>query len=159
MSNKTIFLKRLSQNKVTLLLEDATNAVMPAKWFTMTEKSPRIAVPAGYALSIFANSTLESMMKRNIFEVENIKDLIELAQEHGLLHRDEEEIKELAKPKRPDEMLMSILKGGNEAKIKELFASQDKHRALQLTIANQKSLSMQVVQLVEDIVKIAIIEE
>lgn len=157
-TGKTIFLKKLRGGSLSLYLNDV-EGILPSRWFVMDHKIPRIGVPSNYALSIFTDSSLESIMKKNHFEVENMADLLALAQEKGYVAPTEEEIKAIVAPKRTKETLFAILKGGNDSKIKDLFESDDKARALEIAAANVKDLSLDTVAKIEAILGMAITEE
>ena len=86
-------------------------------------------------------------------------DLLALAQEKGYVAPTEEEIKAIVAPKRTKETLFAILKGGNDSKIKDLFESDDKARALEIAAANVKDLSLDTVAKIEAILGMAITEE
>lgn len=155
---KTIFLNKLRAGTLDLRLEDV-EGILPTRWFTMDHKTPRIGVPSNYALSILIDSKNEAIMNKNYFEIENMKDLLALAQEKGYIAPSEEEVKILTEPKRSKETLLAILKGGNHSKIKDLFESEDKVRALEIATANIKDLSLDTVSKIEAIVGMAIREE
>lgn len=158
LTGRIVFFKKLIDGGLSLFLEDVDGAMLP-KWYSMDEKIPRIGVPMNYALSIFTNATLETMLKQNMFEIENIADVIAAAEERGFIAKAEEELKELKTPKRTKETLVAILKGGNIKKVEELFASADKERAFELAAQNVAELSMQVVDRIEEITGMALREE
>lgn len=157
LTGRTVFLKKLVDGGVSLYLQDVDST--QTKWFLMNDKSPRIGVPMNYALSIFTDAVLESMLRRNIFEVENIAELVQAAEERNFIAKAEDELKEIKAPKRAKETLVAILKGGNLAKIDELFKSADKERAWELAVQNVDQLSMQVVDKIEEITGMALREE
>ena len=157
LTGRTVFFKKLIDGTVSLLMEDVDTT--QSKWFAMDEKSPRIGVPMNYALSIFTDSVLENMLKTNIFEVENLDDLIKAAEERNFIAKSEEEIKELKTSKRSKETITAIVKGGNLQKIEELFSSVDKERAFEITVAIVDQLSIQVIDKIEKITGMAIREE
>lgn len=155
---KTIYLKKLVKSNISLHLEDV-EGVLNSRWFTMNGKTNRIGVPSNFALSIFVDQALQNMMNKNLFEVENMEALIALAEESGFISPSTEEKKALTAPKRNEKMLLAIIQGGNAKKIEELFDSSDKERALELAIANAKSLPMETIEQIEKITHVAIIEE
>ena len=155
---KTVFFKKLVDGGVSIYLQDIEGS-LPARWFSMDHKVSRIGVPLNYALSIFVDSSVESMMRKNLFEIENLDSLIKEAEELGYIAPSEEEVKELTAPKRTKEMLLAILKGGNEKKLRELFESSDKERAVEIITASYKDFSMDTIQKIEDILGMAISEE
>ena len=157
LTGRIVFFKKLARGSVSLYMQDVDSAM--AKWFVMDAKTPRIGVPMNYALSIFTDATLERMLKNNIFEIENIKEVVAAAEERGFIAKAEEELKELTAPKRSKESLLAILKGGNLTKIEELFKSADKERAWELVGQNIDQLSIQVVDKIEEITGMALREE
>lgn len=157
LTGRTVFFKKLIDGSVSLYMEDVDTA--QAKWFAMDEKSPRIGVPMNYALSIFTDSVLENMLKSNIFEVENIDDLIKAAEERNFIAKSEEEMKEIKASKRSKDMIAAIIKGGNLQKIEELFNSVDKERAFEIAVSVVDQLSIQVIEKIEKITGMAIREE
>ena len=156
-AQKTIFFKKLIDGGVLLLLQDS-EGVLPDKWFNMDHRTPRIGVPLNYALSVFQNQTIESMLKSNYFEIENINDLLGTAEEKSIVALSEEENKIIAAPKRTNELIVSILRGGNETKIKELFDSADRQRAFDLALQHASEFSISTVDKVEKILGMAILE-
>lgn len=156
-AQKTIFFKKLIDGGVLLNLRDS-DGVLPDKWFNMDHKTPRIGVPLNYALSIFQDQTLESMLKSNYFEIENLQDLIGVAEEKTVISLAPEQLEEMIAPKRTPELILGIIKGGNEAKMKELFESADKQRAFDLAVTHASELSMSTINKVESILGMAIIE-
>lgn len=157
LTGRTVFLKKLVDGGVSLYLQDVDST--QAKWFLMNDKSPRIGVPMNYALSIFTDAVLEGMLKRHVFDVENIEDVIAAAEDRGFIAKAEEELKEIKAPKRTKETLVAILKGGNVTKVDELFKSADKERAWELAVQNVDQLSMQIVDKIEEITGMALREE
>lgn len=155
---RTIYLKKLVKSNISLHLEDV-EGVLAARWFTMNGKTNRIGVPSNFALSIFINQSLQKMMNKNLFEVENMDQLLALAKESGFISPSEEEEKAYTAPKRTEAMLLAIIRGGKIDKIKELFDSSDRERALELAIENAKSLPMETIEQIEKITRVAIIEE
>lgn len=155
---KTVFFKKLVDGALHLYLQDV-DGVMAPRWFMMDHNVPRIGVPLNYALSLFIDANVEYTFKKNAFEVEGIADLVKIAEERGYIAVSEEEVKEIVAPKRNNAMLLSILKGGDTTKIKALFASADKERALDVAMSNAKVLSRDTVALIESIVGMAITEE
>lgn len=154
---KTIFFKKLSEGGVSIYLQDV-EGILPARWFQLDYKVPRIGVPVNYALSIFTDSNVEKLLKRKYFEVENMADLIAIAEERNYIAPSEEQVKELVAPSRTKELLLKIIQGGNEVKLRELFASADRNRALEIAVANSNTLTMEVVQRIEEILGMAITE-
>lgn len=162
---RTVFLNKLSSGGVTVRLLDV-EGILPARAFTMTDKMPRIGVPLNYALNIFIDSTLQQMIAENYFEVVDYQTLEKDAAEKGYIVLEQEpaqgeELKSsVASPKAlTKEIILAIIRGGNEQKIRELFASADKHRALEIATANSKDLSSNIVDLVEKVLGMAIAEE
>lgn len=155
---KTIYLKKLVKSNISLHLEDV-EGILNSRWFIMDGKMNRIGVPSNFALSIFVNQSLQVMLNKNLFEVENMEDLLAIAEEKGFIAPSEEERKSYTAPKRTEGMLLAIIKGGQKAKIKKLFESSDKGRALELAIENAKSLPMETIEQIEDLTHVAIIEE
>lgn len=157
-SGKTIFFKKLTDGSVSLLLQDV-DGVLPEKWFAMDQRMPRIGVPENYALSLYINSVIKQMMDRNYFEIENLAELTQMAEDKGFIAPSEEEKAVLLTPKRTKETLLAILKGGNEVKIRELFASADRKRTLEICTENSNTFSRDLVNQIEDILGMAITEE
>lgn len=155
---KTVFFKKLIKGSVSLHLQDV-DGILPSRWFAMDHKVPRIGVPMSYALSIFIDATIEKMMKQNYFEIENINELLAAAKEKGYVSLSEEEVQVITAPKRTNETLVAILKGGNKSKIKELFESNDKQRAIHLATENVKLFSLEAIAVIEDVLGMAITEE
>lgn len=155
---KPVYFKKLVEGSVSLYLQDVEGSLQN-KWFVMDSKVPRIAIPANYALSIFIDRSVEAMVDANYVEVEDMAGLIKLAEDQGYISPSEEQVKTLTAPKRTKETIIAILKGGNETKIKELLASSDKERAVELAIANSKNFSLDAVNVLEKILGMAIIEE
>lgn len=158
---RTINLRKLSEGGVSLFLQDV-EGVLPSKWFTMNQRLPKVPVPINYALSIFLDATLQRMLEENLFEIVEAEDLKKAAVERGLIAEDNAEdpvVLEISTPKRSAEILLAILKAGNETKIKELFESADKVRAFDIAKSNAKALSTGTVSLIEEIVGMAITEE
>ena len=157
LAGRIVFFKKLIDGSVSLFMQDVDTSM--EKWFAMDEKSPRIGVPMNYALSIFTDATLESMLKQHVFEIENINEVVAAAEERGFIAKAEDELKELKAPKRTKETLLAIIKGGNLAKIEELFKSPDKERAWELVVQNIEQLSIQTVDKIEEITGMALREE
>jgi hypothetical protein len=155
---KTIFFKKLSEGSISLYLSDV-DGVLPQKWFRLDQKMPRIGVPENYALSLFTDAVIEKMMKKNYFEIEELANLVKIAEERGIIAPSEEEKAVMVTPKRTQAILLAILKGGNEAKIRELFDSSDRNRALELATANALDLSGNAVAVIEKVLGMAITEE
>lgn len=155
---KTVFIKKLTEGTVRLYISDV-EGILPAKWFVLDAKKPRIGVPVNYALSIFSDSSLQKMLDKNYIDVENMADLIAKAEELGYLAPSEEEVKNLTAPKRTNETLLAILKGGNKKKITELLESADDKRAVDVAKSNLNDLSLDTVSLIEEIIGLAIREE
>lgn len=154
----TIFFNKLSEGSVSLFMQDA-DGILPSRWFVMDGRMPRIGVPLNYALGVFTDASLKHMLDNNYFEVENVDALVKAAQEKGFIALSEEEEKEIQAPRRKPEVILAILKGGNADKIRELFESSDKERAFDIAIKNSKSLSVETVRLIEEILGMAILEE
>jgi hypothetical protein len=155
---KPIFCKKLIGGGVLLYLQDS-EGLLPPKWFNMDEKMPRIGIPVNYAVSILNDYTIKNMLNNNMFEIENIEDLIKESESRLYIAPSEEEVQVLTEKKRSDALLLTILRGGNKAKIQELFNSADKERALDIAIANAKSFSMDLIESIESIVGMALVEE
>jgi hypothetical protein len=155
---KTVFFKKLVDSSVSLYVQDV-EGILPARWFVMDQKMPRIGIPVNYALSLFVDSSIEAMLKANYIEIEDMAGLIKLAEEKGYISPTEEEVKVLTAPKRTVEALFAIIKGGNTTKLEELFKSADKERALEIVTAKQTELSSDVVAKIEKILGVAISEE
>ena len=154
---RIVFFKKLIDGSVSLFMQDVDTAM--EKWFAMDEKSPRIGVPMNYALSIFTDATLESMLKQHVFEIENIDEVVAAAEERGFIAKAADELKEIKAPRRTKETLLAIIKGGNLAKIEELLKSADKERAWELVVQNVEQLSIQTVDKIEEITGMALREE
>lgn len=155
---KTVFFRRLVDATVSLNLTDV-DGVLPNKWFVMDLKTPRIGVPANYALSYFIDAGVEAMFKANYCEVEDMPGLVKLAKEKGYIDPSEEEVAILNAPKRDKNMLFAIIQGGNQAKLEELFKSADRERALELVQEKKDELSTGTISKIEKILGVAIAEE
>lgn len=155
---KTVFFKKLAEGTVRLYINDI-EGVLPSRWFIMDTRTPRIGVPVNYALTIFSDNSLQAMLNKNYIEVENMAALVKEAEEKGYIAPSEEEVKQLTAPKRSNEALFAILKGGNSTKIQDLFESADKHRALEVAKSRTKDLSLDVISTIESILGMAITEE
>jgi hypothetical protein len=155
---KTIYFKKLTDGGVSLLLQDV-EGVLPEKWFAMDQKMPRIGIPENYALSLYINSVIKKMLDKNYFEIENIADLVKIAEAKGFIAPSEEEKVVLLAPKRSKETLTAIIRNGNEEKLRELFASADRTRSLDIATAISKTLSLEVIERIENILGMAITEE
>lgn len=154
----TAFFNKVARGSVSLHLDDV-NGIMPSRWFRMEHNRERIAVPINYALSVFTNNDLAAMLKEKYFEIENIEEFLKVAQEQGYVAYTPEEEKEIKAPAKTDAMLLMIMQGGNQVKIKELFESTDKERALSLARDNHDKLSIGVATLIEEVTGMAVLED
>lgn len=156
--DKTVFFKKLVDGAVHIYMQDF-DGVLPARWFVMDQRMPRIGVPMNYALTVFSDHSVELMLKKNYVEIENMDVLIREAEARSIIAPSQEEVKELTAPKRTKEMIFSILKGANESKIRELFESADRERALGIATERINELSLDAVAKIESILGVAIKDE
>lgn len=157
-SGKTIYFSKLVDGGVSLYMSDV-EGVLPSRWFAMDYRMPRIGIPENYALSLFVDAAIDKAFQKKLFEVEDMAGFIKIAQERGYIALSEDEEKAMVAPSRTKETLLAILKGGNESKIRDLFNSADKKRALEIAVSNVNVLSLETVHLVEEILGMAITEE
>lgn len=155
---KTIFIKKLTDGRVSLLLQDV-DGVLPSRWFYLDEKMPKVGVPTNYALSYFFDSSFELMVKKGYIEFENMAELVKMAEEREYIAPSVEEKQALVASKRTNETLYAIIKGGNVDKLKELFASADKERAYDIAKNKVNELTRDVIIKIEDILGVALVEE
>lgn len=156
--SKTVFFKKLVDGSVRLFINDI-EGVLPGRWFVMEQNMPRVGVPSTYALSLFVDNSIMSMYKANYFDIEDIAGLTKMAQEAGLISPSDEEVKTITAPKRTKETLLAIIKGGNQAKLEELFQSADRSRAMEVVQEKKNDLSLDILSRLEKIVGVAITEE
>lgn len=156
--DKTVFFKKLVDSTVRIYMHDF-DGVLPARWFVMDQKMPRIGVPMNYALTVFTDHSVELMLKKNYVEVENMEVLIKEAEARSIIAPSKEEVEEMVTPKRTKEIIFAILKNGSEAKIRELFESADKERALGIATERVNELSLDAVAKIESILGVAIKDE
>lgn len=155
---KTVFIKKLTDGGVGLFLQDV-DGVLPSRWFQMDSKMPRIGVPENFALSILVDTVLQKMLARHYFEVEDMLGLIKIAEARGFVSPSADEVKVLTEPKMDKLLIVAILKGGKEDKLRALFASADRKRALEIVTEKVKELPIETIERIENILGMAITEE
>lgn len=130
----------------------------PSKFFIMDRPEQEIPVPTNYALSIFVEPHARAAYERGDFVLTRNKDqFLRFAAEQGLTTIEHE--KEVELSAMTPALILAVLKNGTEKKIVELLQSKDKDKTVQVAIDHKEELPMSTINLIEDELQMAIIND
>lgn len=148
--NKLVSIKKNIKGSLYLVLDDYFGEKLP-RTFTLTPDKPEIHVPLNYALSIFNSRATKNMYEQGKFIITKNEELLTQGLKDEMLLEEES----LTKVKSDEE----ILKDLNSGKAEELLDSPLQDKVFDVASANTDKLSIQAVNKIEEVTKLALTEE
>lgn len=149
--NKLISIKKNIKGSLYIVLDDYFGEKLP-RTFTLTPDKPEIHIPINYALSIFNSRATKNMYEQGKFIVTKNEELLTQGLKDEFLLEEEES---LTKVKSDEEILKEL----NSGKAEELLDSPLQDKVFDVASANTDKLSIQAVNKIEEVTKLALTEE
>lgn len=148
---KQFILTKTSPSDVFFVISLISNPAVKREVY-LTKQRPQQPLPAEYALSIVADPGLYTLYKKGYFTFNDNEGLAKLAYEQGYWFEPSFDF-EPSSPKDVD-LILSILKVGNRAKIEETIKKYGEDKVRDVAIANLSGLTQNVIMLLEKTFKV-----
>ena len=151
---KQFILIKTTPNNVLFRLHSVNNPQLVRK-IHLTDKHPQQPLPAEWALSVVADQRLFNMFKKGVFTFDKPDELAQLAYEKGYWFGEKFDFTPATKD--DENLIFSILKVGNRAKIEEAVKKYGKGRVQDVAVAHLDDLTQNVIQLLEKLFGVQLI--
>ena len=150
MENKIFTIKKSRPGNVLFKLASFSNPALQKEFF-LTERLPQVKMPLDWALSIFIDEGVYSLLEQGYFTIENYEALIQAATEEGIYFGEELDI-ENTKDFQKD--ILDVLKKGKRAEILKITDTYGQERVQEVAFTHLSELTMSVIKVLEDLWKI-----
>ncbi len=151
---KQFILIKTSPNDVLFTLRSISNPAL-TRQIHLTRKHPQQPLPVEWALSIIADQILYGMFKKGYFTFDRPEELAQIAFEQGYWFDAKFDFTPATKG--DENLIFSILKVGNRAKIEEAIQKYGSNRVRDIAVAHLSDLTQNVIQLLEKMFKVQLV--
>lgn len=151
---KQFILIKTTPNDVFCTIPLASNPSIRREVY-LTKKHPQQPLPADYALGVMADPSLYSLFKKGYFTFNDVDSLAKMAYEEGYLFDDKFDFEPASKE--DSNLIFSILRVGNRAKIEETLEKYGVDKVKAVAIEHLDDLTQNVIQMLEKVFKVQLV--